>query len=126
MAKIGRPKKTLKDLTKNWEKLIINLMSEGASIVEVSQELKITRDLLYRFIKDYPEFSDTIKRGKEASEAWWTRTGRRNLENPKFSYTGWYMNMKNRFGWKDKQEVEHNGEVLGVIMYPPKKKAGAK
>ncbi len=85
---------------------VIELMRDGASLSEVALELGICRDTLYEWKKVSEEFSDTIKRGTELSEAWWLREGRINLENPKFSATLWYMNMKNRHGWRDKNELQ--------------------
>ena len=111
----GRPKKTLKDLPKNWKSIILRNMKVGASKQEIKLELSISNDLFERFFKENEEFSETIKRGVEMSEGWWMKQGRINLENRKFSPVLWYMNMKNRFGWKDKAELEHN-ENIGVIV----------
>lgn len=104
----GRPSKY--DPTKNCD--VIKLMSEGASIVEVAGLLNITRETIYDWTNpDSPrynkEFSYTIKKGLNASQIWWEKQGRINLENKDFNYTGWYMNMKNRFR-NDWQEVNKN------------------
>ncbi len=88
---------------------VVNLMKEGASKTEVAAELDINRDTLYLWCKKYPEFSDAIKRGEGLSQAWWERQGRTSLRDKEFNYTGWYMNMKNRFGWRDKNEQAITG-----------------
>ena len=102
---VGRPQIQLSDLPKGWKDQIIQLSKKGASIIELSVCLEISRDTFYALSEREPEFSDTVKMCKEYSEAWWHERGRKNLTNPAFSFTGWYMNMKNRFGWKDKQEI---------------------
>lgn len=89
---------------------VIELMKAGASFVEVAAELGIHRDTLNEWKRkdgdNYePEFAEAVKLGMMYSEAWWQRNGRENLKNKDFNYTGWYMNMKNRFGWCDKQEL---------------------
>ena len=104
--KVGRPKIELTDLRKDWKKSIIELSKQGASIVELSVLLDISRDTFYALSDREPEFSDTVKKCKQYCEAWWLSKGRTELENKEFSYTGWYMNMKNRFSWADKKEIK--------------------
>ena len=126
MSEVGRPKKTLEDLPENWKDIILNLKRDGGSDVECMAELNISRDLWYRFIKDEMEFSDTIKEGLILCEAWWLKTGREemfqtsggNITHKNLNPTLWYMNMKNRFGWKDKHEVDANisgGITVNII-----------
>ena len=110
----GRPKDTLDCLPDNWYKEILNLYKEGASDVEVKALIyqwkgSFSNDLWDRWIKEEPQFSETIKAGKFLSQAWWVKKGRKNLENKEFSFTGWYMNMKNRFKWTDRQETTLEG-----------------
>jgi hypothetical protein len=115
----GRPLSKL-DLPDGWYNEVLELYSEGASDVEIKawiyeKRKSFSNDLWDRWMEQEPEFSETIKVGKMLSESWWAKTGRKNLNNKEFSYTGWYMNMKNRFGWKDKQEVDQKTEHSGGI-----------
>ena len=128
-----RPKETV-NLPDGWYNTILDLYKEGASDVEVKAWIyevrgSFSNDLWDRWLKEEEQFSETIKVGKMLSEAWWSRSGRKNLENKDFSYTGWYMNMKNRFGWKDKQEIdqktEHSGGITIEIVRGDESKGGA-
>lgn len=118
----GRPKAEF-DLPEGWHKTVLKMYSDGASDVEVKAYIynvrgSLSNDLWQRWLDEEPQFSETIKMGRLLCEAWWSKTGRTNLENKDFSYTGWYMNMKNRFGWKDKQEVEQSGGLKITFVEP--------
>jgi len=108
----GRPKEGISSLPEGWYNDILEIYKNGGSDVEVKALIyewrgSFSNDLWERWVKEEPQFSETIKVGKILSESWWQKNGRTNLHNPKFNYTGWYMQMKNRFGWSDKQDVNH-------------------
>ena len=113
--KMGRPTK----YTDAMCDIVVDVMSEGGSKMEACVACGIGYDAFLDYKKMYPNFSEAIKRGEALSQRWWEEKGRKNLENPKFNYTGWYMNMKNRFRrshapWADK--VEHGGDLtLNII-----------
>lgn len=93
--------------------LIVEIMKDGASIEEVAAEFGVTKVTLYEWCDKHVEFFNAKKRAEELSKAWWVKQGRTQLGNKDFSYTGWYMNMKNRFKWSDRQEqvIESKSEV---------------
>ena len=125
--KVGRPREEFgenkKLFPKDWHDTILNLYKEGASDVEIKALIvgwrgSISNDLWDRWMKEEIEFSETIKIGRLLSEAWWTKSGRINLKDKDFNYTGWYMNMKNRFGWADSTKTELTGKN-GSQLLPP-------
>lgn len=112
----GRPTKYMIE----WCNIVVDMMTEGASRAEVcaalpdknTGKLGICWDTFDDAIKKHPEFSGAVKKGLQLGQAWWEKKGRTNLENSKFNYTGWFMQVKNRFpkDWRDKQEYEHYGK----------------
>lgn len=109
--KTGRPPLKLTDLPKDWKKRVLSLMSEGASKVEVCVALKIGKDALAALRDREPEFAATLQEGELMCEAWWENVGRISLYAKTFNTGLWYANMKNRFGWRDKQETEVSGGI---------------
>lgn len=112
----GRPKEDLSSLPNGWHNDILEVYRDGGSDVEVKALIykwrgRFSNTLWDRWMLEEEEFSETIKMGRMLSEAWWTKNGRTNLKNKDFNYTGWYMNMKNRFGWSDKQETKNEVTV---------------
>ena len=109
--KVGRPTKYKPEMCD----IIIELMKEGASQQEVLGELGISNATFYKWKQENEEFSETIKRGVRLSQAWWEKEGRTSLRDREFNYTGWYMNMKNRFNWSDKKEPNNEGSVTVMV-----------
>ncbi len=106
----GRPKIQLSEFPNGWKDEVVSLGSLGASDVEIRDYLNgICHETWTRLIDEEPEFSETIKKASIKCQVWWEKNGRINLENKDFSATLWYMNMKNRFGWADKQEIKQEG-----------------
>jgi len=79
--------------------------------------MDISKQTLYVWTKEKPEFSDAIQRAVDLSEAWWIEKGQDRLDADKFQTGLWYANMKNRFGWRDKTEstVDATVQVSEIV-----------
>jgi len=112
--KKGRPTKYSEKLCK----LLPYLFSNGESVTEVCAYLDIMKDTFFEWVKQYPDFSDSYKRGLELSEAWWTRLGRMgSIGKVKIQPATWIFNMKNRHKWTDKIEVNDTDNFTVPAFY---------
>jgi len=103
----GRPTKYSDELCEK----IVSYFKCGMSIAEICLELDICKQTFYTWCENHKKFLDSKKKGEFFSEGWWMKQARINLKDKDFNATLFYMNMKNRFGWSDKQEVKMNASV---------------
>ena len=106
---VGRPKKTLDDLPKDWKERMLAYGADGASEVEIRMEVLggICHRTWEGLIKDYGEFCETVNQSKGLCQAWWEKHGRKMARGDckDGNATIWIFNMKNRFAWRDKTEL---------------------
>lgn len=88
----------------DWNK-IQAMYSEGASDPEIARALNITMKKFYELVEDVPQFAQFVELGRTLSMAWWYEKGRTGLFADKFNSTLFNFNMKNRFGWADKTDI---------------------
>ena len=112
--KAGQPKKVLADyLTGNWQQTVFEMSAEGCSDVEIRAAFcwdgkSFNHSAWDALLERDEEFLATIKKAKVLCQAWWENQGRTGIRGKDFQTGLWTMNMKNRFGWKDKIEQDLN------------------
>ena len=105
----GRPKKYTEaeimqqKINKYFEEC--NKNNEPYTVTGLCLALDICRDTLLEYSKD-KKFSDTIKKAKLKVENYLEK----HLITDN-STTGIIFNLKNNFGWTDKQQLEHSGNI---------------
>ena len=103
----GRPTKYKSEMCEQ----VVEFMAKGYSKEAVAGKLGIAKDTLYRWVDEKPEFSDAVARGEALALLWWEELGMRGVQGeiPGFVSIVYIFNLKNRRGWKDKQEVSGPG-----------------
>lgn len=89
---------------------ILNLYSEGADDVEVAAHLNLPKKRFDELYEENPGFAKVVDIGRTKAAAWWHHVARRNLVTKGFQGSTWAMNMKNRFGWRDRVDVLETNE----------------
>ena len=103
----GRPTKYTDDL---GEKLI-QWMAQGYSLTAAAGKIGVSRQTVYAWAEEKPEFSNALNIARSQSASWWEDkiTGIADGEvDPKAS-TAVIFALKNRVAdeWRDKQEHDH-------------------
>lgn len=82
---------------------------QDKSIVQLARQLQVSRQTIYQWCEDYPEFSDTLSCARDWSEAFWEDYTQENMTNRDLNAPVFKLYMANRFKWSDKP-VEDEGE----------------
>ncbi len=116
--KVGKPTK----YKRKFCKLAFDFLSKGYSKEALAGELRVSRQCLYEWLQKYAEFGDTVRVAECKAQSVWEDLGMKAVkgEIKGFNSSVWMFVMKNRFGWKDKQEVTSTTKpqlAIGVISY---------
>lgn len=103
MAWTGRPPK----YKKAYCSQLIDFMEKGYSLEAFAGKISVGRQTLYDWLKAYPEFAEAYKIAKAKCQITWEEIGLNGAKGGDFSAPAWIFNMKNRFMWRDKQEIDH-------------------
>ena len=96
-------------LPPGWRQTILDMYRNGASDKEVMIWIRQKRGtfskfLWKRWLRDEPEFAETIELGRDLAQAWWMRLGREYVVNQpggnRLNNSLYYWTMRNRFGWR--------------------------
>lgn len=110
---VGRPSEYNPDYCQQ----VIKHMSTGLSFESFAGKLLISKQTLYRWRKEYPEFSDAVDCGFNACQLFWetqgvdglysssSRDSEGNSTSKSMNAPVWKFNMQNRFKWRESSEV---------------------
>ena len=82
-------------------------MDDGLSVVQVARKLNVSRSTIYKWAEDNSDFSDTLTRAREASEAFWeykfTSMMQSRASDSSQSLIKLYF--ANRFSWRENDQL---------------------
>jgi len=104
---VGRPRTTVEDLPQDWKQIIMDCGQDGGSAVEMQCMVGVARSAWETLLEDSEDFRSTVKSAQTLCQVWWERQGRKMTTGADGNATVWIFNMKNRFSWHDKQQVDN-------------------
>lgn len=108
--------------------MIIDYMSGGKSKDAFAGHIGVAKSTIYEWIKKHREFSNSVKIAEAKCQDFWEELGVvGTTEGKNFNASTWIFNMKNRFGWRDKTEVDHTSQgkrIVGFNYLPPESNSG--
>lgn len=108
--------------------LLLEHMEGGLSFESFAGKVRVHKETLYEWCKANPDFKQAKEVGTELSRLWWETLGRDNAVNVSerdsegnsssrsMNAPTWIFNMKNRFGWRDKQPDENDSVNINLTL----------
>lgn len=96
---------------------LIDHMSQGLSFETFGAKIGVSKQTLYTWVKQHPEFLDAKEAATQLCQLFWEEMGISGAiaGSAGINASVWIFNMKNRFGWRDKRDVELTGMKPTII-----------
>ena len=95
--------------------LLLDHMKSGLSFESFGAIADCCEDTLFEWLKKHKEFSESYKKGISYSRKFWEDLGLvGTTEGKNFNATTWIFNMKNRFGWKDRNDFTSGDRPIDI------------
>lgn len=111
------------EIDPEWYEKLIEHMGQGFSYESFAGVIGHAKETLYNIERRDKRFLDAKKRGFAKCQYWWENVGRMGMLGiaesrvngevvrlERFNAASWIFNMKNRFGWTDKREIDMRGD----------------
>ena len=103
-----------------WEKvkdkliLVEGWARDGLTDEQIADNLRISKDTFYKYKKKYPDFSDSLKKGKEIVDYEVENALLQNALNGNITAQIFWLKNRKPKQWKDKVDIENesNKETL--------------
>ena len=88
---------------------LISWMAQGYSLTAAAGKIGVSRQTVYAWAEEKPEFSDALKHARAASAAWWEDQARITATTGDGNASVVIFALKNRVAdeWRDKVETDH-------------------
>jgi len=109
---------------------VVDILSQGHSLTGFAGHIGVTRETVWAWTKEHPEFANAVKAGQAKAVVWWEKRLADIVENGGGNVVAAIFGLKNRAAddWRDKQMIEHSvdGALADVLEAARKRKdAGA-
>ena len=103
-----RPEGRPTDYREGYPELLEDHMGQGYTYEAFCGRVGVCKQTLYTWEQKYPEFLDAKNRGLEKGRMFWERLGLGGAAGAikNFNAAVWIFTMKNRFGWRDRHEID--------------------
>ena len=94
-------------------------MSKGFSFESFAATLNCSLQTIRTWVQSRDDFFEARERGYIASQKFWEELGINGASGriKEFNVTCWIFNMKNRFGWRDRQDI-YTSQKAEVVITP--------
>jgi len=101
---------------KNKLILVEGWAREGFTNEQIAEKLGINPDTLYKYQKKYPEFSETLKKGKQIVDYEVENALLKNALEGNVTAQIYWLNNRKPKQWKNKREnIENNNEEISKV-----------